>query len=278
MELVQIRDIVCCPKLFVRNLKGDVVKKYTELLSSDWGEADHWPFPPLTLYRVDGELLLVDGRHRLEAAREIRSVAVKDRSKKAVPCEIRIGTIEDAMLAAAAANGKHGEPLTAEERSTAVSMALTADATLSDRSIARMVGCSPTTVARIRDLLEEVGVVEAPVFRVGGDGKKRQTKTVAEKKAELIKEIEAVGKGIEQQLSIMDSCWEEQRQESADARAARPSPSEIERKRFLDIFLRSYNRRELLSSLIPKLEPADLAFFASLIEDRMAALSQSTPR
>lgn len=265
MEQIPIQEIVLATGLNVRGIKDDLVKKYAEALGyvGDWGEPDCWPFPPLTIYRVDGRLLLADGKHRLKAAERNRYATV--------PCDVTDGEMSDAMLAAAAANGKHGEPLTAEERSTAVRMALTADATLSDRAVARMVGCSPTTVGRIRDLLEEVGIVEAPVFRVGGDGKKRQTKTIEEKAAELVEQIQTVGEKIEKQLSIMDSCREEQRQEAAHARATRPSPSEIERQRFRQIFLHSHQRQDLLSSLIKILEHSDLAFVASLIEDRLSS-------
>jgi len=186
-ELIPIADLHPDTRVVVRPVDDDVVKKYTDTMRGDWGAADHWPYPPILVYRIADERgdvwpIVVDGWHRIRAAGRM--------GWRAVPCDVVDGTIEQAMIAAAAANGKHGHPLTRDERKRAVSLALQGDASQSDRAIARLVGCSPMTVGPIREALEDVGAIAQQRERVGADGKVYPTMSRDEHKEKTLHEWE----------------------------------------------------------------------------------------
>ena len=74
-------------------------------------------FPPLDVFNVNGEFILVDGFHRLLAAQEA--------GLKKLYCEVRTGTIRDAFLFASGANSTHGFRRTNEDKRKAVERLLT---------------------------------------------------------------------------------------------------------------------------------------------------------
>lgn len=102
-HLVPIKDIVLRDDWQVRGkLLSWLVAKYAVVMASGT------EMPPLTLARINGALVLVDGWHRLAAAKQLRRTDV-------------VATIEDmnekeAEWAAALANTTHGQPLRREER------------------------------------------------------------------------------------------------------------------------------------------------------------------
>lgn len=101
-------------------------------------------FPPVLLRREAGRLVLVDGHHRLEAARQSGQRQI----------EARVACVDgrEGLLLALEANGAHGKPLTRCERREAA-MRLLADAEWrqwSDREIARRCGVSSMSVGRWR--------------------------------------------------------------------------------------------------------------------------------
>jgi hypothetical protein len=69
------------------------------------------PFLPISVAQVEGALLLVDGWHRLEAARECGADEVE--------CLVERMTLKEAFIAAACANTAHGKPLSRDERRSA---------------------------------------------------------------------------------------------------------------------------------------------------------------
>jgi ParB-like chromosome segregation protein Spo0J len=94
-QLVPLADLTLDADLQPRVVVDEaVVEEYREQL------ADGAVFPPVTVYRVENLLLLVDGWHRVAAARRAGLLEVE--------AEVRVGTREDAILAACGANAHHG--------------------------------------------------------------------------------------------------------------------------------------------------------------------------
>lgn len=287
---IPISDLVRDKRLVVRDIHEPVVDRYVETMRGDWGTADHWPYPPITVYRFDGVMLVADGWHRIRAAEQLGS--------KSVPCDIRDGTIEDAMLAAASANGKHGHPLTRDERKIAVRMALIANqGRTADRAIAKMVGCSPTTVGIIRTELVDMGLIDDPFDRIGADGKAYSLPTRARTKKEPEEKTPAWMRGWEEktaevlgaaigddhrdeapQVSNLDTCSPPVSSPPPTKTSATDTPEARERRRFRDMFLRSRFRREVLAALVREMTPGEMAFVAAEIGSRMATTSDEDVR
>jgi len=96
--------------------------------------------PPIVVHR--SSLRVVDGMHRLEAARS--------RGARLVPVVYFDGTDEEAFVAAVRLNAVHGMPLSARDRSAAMERILAAHPHWSDRRIATVCGVAPKTVAAQR--------------------------------------------------------------------------------------------------------------------------------
>jgi len=130
--------------------------------------------PPVLVFDTPNGLLLVDGFHRIQAARR---AGLDD-----VPCEIRRGTFEEARWAAAGANLHHGLHRTQADKRFAVQRALLLRPELSDRAIAQHTGTSHPFVAQLRaagaaarDLAtgNDATPPAQPPKRIGLDGKAR---------------------------------------------------------------------------------------------------------
>ncbi len=125
-------------------------------------------WPPIVVW--DDECVVVDGAHRVEAARRLglRTIAA-----------VRfVGSREEAFLESVRRNVDHGLPLTIGDRRRAAIRVLTRNAHWSDRRVASLCGLSGKTVARLRrEHCDHASTVEAPVIglerRVGRDGKVR---------------------------------------------------------------------------------------------------------
>lgn len=101
-------------------------------------------FPPLKLIGdINGDLWLVDGFHRLSSAAAAGMVEV--------PCEVRPGTLRDAVLASCSANSRNGLQRSRQDKRRAV-LTLAADPEWrkwSDGEIAKRVGVSQPFVSNI---------------------------------------------------------------------------------------------------------------------------------
>src|SRR5580700_11434774 len=99
-----IDDLILEPNLYLRDRLDDfTVERY----------ADSWDrLPPVTVYEVDGALMLADGYHRHAAA--------VMRGRSTIPAEVRHGSFTDALDFVAEVNLFHGLPLTRAERRRAV--------------------------------------------------------------------------------------------------------------------------------------------------------------
>lgn len=111
--------------------------------------------------------LVVDGHHTIAAYRKA--------GRKKVPCTVRFGTWEEAVVAAAGANAEHlGLKRTRADKQRAVGIMLAQlGSEWSDGRIADHVGVSPETVRLARGKLP--APAEQPATRLGADNKQRTT-------------------------------------------------------------------------------------------------------
>jgi ParB-like chromosome segregation protein Spo0J len=96
--------------------------------------------PPIVVHR--DTLQVIDGRHRLQAARL--------RGDELIEVRFFDGDAEEAFIAAVYANRGHGLPLTLADRTAAAARILARCPDRSDRAVATITGLSPTTLAAIR--------------------------------------------------------------------------------------------------------------------------------
>ena len=108
-------------------------------------------FPPAVVFHDGAEYFLADGFHRYFAAKKVGSPGIA--------CDVREGTLRDAILFSFSANGTHGLQRTAADKRKAV-MAMLTDIEWqdwSDREIARQCCVSHTFVSALR---REVGATK----------------------------------------------------------------------------------------------------------------------
>jgi len=121
--------------------------------------------PPIEVYQVGTRLLVTDGAHRVAAAQEC--------GRTTLPALLLTGRTEhEAWLAAITANQEHGLPLKAADRRKILSLLLD-DPRLrkrSDRWLADLIGCSPTTVGDLRREREQIGAIPTEPERTTRDG------------------------------------------------------------------------------------------------------------
>jgi len=150
-----IDDLVLDERLNLRDRLDDfTVERY----------ADSWErLPPVTVFEVDGDLLLADGFHRHAAAVML--------NRKTIPAEVRKGTLSDALDFVSSVNLFHGLPLSRTERRRAVEVKLKLHPDWSDRRIAEAMGIGRELIAKVRRQLVDAGTVRGDLGRVGSDGK-----------------------------------------------------------------------------------------------------------
>ncbi len=157
---LSLRDVETRPDVFqFRHVEVDEqhVKALTAVLQNT-GE----PLDRLTLWQntTDGQLVVVDGHHRLEAYAQAKW-------RKKVPALVHRCSLADARLLALQENGKTRLPLTNEEKLDAAWSLVCLDCSVySKRTITRNTGVSDGTVAKMRrtrrDLLKLKPDAELP--------------------------------------------------------------------------------------------------------------------
>jgi ParB-like nuclease domain len=152
---VPLDDLVLDPNLNLRDRLDDfTVERY----------ADSWErLPPITVFEIDGRLLIADGFHRHAAAVMM--------GKRTIAAEIRTGTFTEALDFVASVNLFHGLPLTRAERRRAVEVKLKLHPDWSDRRMAQELAVSRELVLKIRKQLIESHQIPNLPGRVGADGK-----------------------------------------------------------------------------------------------------------
>ncbi|RME74790.1 MAG: hypothetical protein D6784_09265 [Chloroflexi bacterium] len=128
----------------VRPLDEETVQRYQEVVDR-LPPVEGWQDPD------SGDLYLVDGRHRCEARRR--------EGYDDVELVLFEGSRVDAEVRAFSANLPHPLPLTKLQRKRAIAEIVRRRYTRSNSWIAEEAGCSPQTVARIREELEAGGKI-----------------------------------------------------------------------------------------------------------------------
>jgi hypothetical protein len=155
IQEIDLDDLVLDPALNLRDkLDDDTVTRYMDA----WGR-----MPPVTVYDVEGRLLLADGFHRHAAAVTL--------GKRTIAAEIVVGSFAEAMDFVAGANLFHGLPLTRSERRRAIEIKLRLHHERSDRHLAEEMSVGRELVAKIRRQLIESKEIPAGATRLGADGK-----------------------------------------------------------------------------------------------------------
>jgi len=127
----------------------DTVKEYIDVLDD---------LPPITVFEVDGEYVLVDGFHRY--------AAYKQAGRDTIPCEILQGTLDDAREYACGANRAHGLRRNDGDKRKAVEefFKIPGRDTLNNSEAARKLGVSVPFIKKVRD---ELGVKVSPTAHHG---------------------------------------------------------------------------------------------------------------
>lgn len=125
---VPISDIVFADDINIRQeLRQDAVDRYAEILDD---------LPPIQIWQPNGKMLLVDGWHRIAAAKKI--------GRSEIEAEVHKGDRTEAMVAAILANTAHGVPLSMAERDEGI--VRLAKAGWSHRRIAKAIGKSASRI------------------------------------------------------------------------------------------------------------------------------------
>jgi hypothetical protein len=129
-------------------------------------------FPPVILFRHEGDYYLTDGFHRIAAAKRIDR-----RDIEALVCKSRGVAIAQSIRE----NTTHGLSLTREDKRRAIKLAVHEFPNLSSREIAKMCGVDHKTVEAVRG-------VYPPTRRLGADGKTRRPKAVTDERGTPVPE------------------------------------------------------------------------------------------
>lgn len=150
-EMIDLNAIQIRPEFQARSveLDEDTLARYRESVET-LPPLEVWPDPE------SGAVYLVSGRHRL-AARRAEGCTQTD-------VIILEGSYEDAFVRSRTANAAHGLPYRPEDWRRAMRDVVKARCARTNAWIAREIGCSPTTVARVRLELERAG--EIPCLEV----------------------------------------------------------------------------------------------------------------
>lgn len=135
---IKLTDIILEEALQIRdNISQERVSEYTEIF-------DDLPPPILGVDRCN-VLRIIDGNHRIQAAKQLK--------KKMIRAEIRKATYNEMLFLAFEANSKCGLPLTTKEKRRAVEKVLKMEefTKFSDREIAKRLGVSQALVSKIRN-------------------------------------------------------------------------------------------------------------------------------
>jgi hypothetical protein len=142
----------------------------TKVIEYAEGVTEGWREPIRVIRLADGRMVVTDGFHRIAAHQEA--------DLDAVPAHVRDGTMDDAILEAAAANASHGLPRDAQTKRNAV-LALLNHADWGNRSVqwlAETARVSRTLADKVRREWEAGRAPKGDDTRVGKDGKARPAK------------------------------------------------------------------------------------------------------
>ncbi len=122
-------------------------------------------FPPITVFQVGKDYILVDGFHRVAAYRK--------RGLDPVSCLVEQGTLDDAREFACCANQGHGLQRSSADKRNAVErfFAIPGRDVLTNSEVARRLGVTVPFVQKVRD---QLGVKASPASHMGAGAAKTQ--------------------------------------------------------------------------------------------------------
>lgn len=154
VEIVSPKEIVIDRALNPRlGVDKETVEHYVEVFDQ---------LPPIEAFDTERGRVLVDGWHRLAAAKAL--------GKERIQARVRAGSYLEAKEYAALANLRHGKPLTRDERRNVVETLLLLHAERIDTWLAADAGCSSHFVGERRRVLEAGGLIDQINSRQRPDG------------------------------------------------------------------------------------------------------------
>ena len=134
-----------------------------EIIEEYCGDLDS--LPPITVFKVGDEYILVDGFHRRDA--------FERSGRDTIPCVIIVGSLEEAIEYACCANGAHGLRRTDDDKRNAVETFFTilGNDALSNSEVARRLKVSVPFVQKVRD---SNGIKASPFAHHGVGAEKRR--------------------------------------------------------------------------------------------------------
>jgi hypothetical protein len=161
-------DNILIDKRYQARVKGLDEVHVTDLMNA-YGQADAEIEPPRVWIIPAVGNVLTRGFHRLEALKRL--------GRKRVECEIRNGSIADALTDAASGNNTHGLKRTNADKKRSVEMVVEAHPDWSNRRIADEAGVSHNFVTELRQLSsDDSSNSKTPEKTTGKDGKERPAK------------------------------------------------------------------------------------------------------
>jgi hypothetical protein len=161
-------------------LDQDVVKEYAECMK------DGDKFPPVTVFYDGSEYWLANGFHRY--------FATKSNGELEIECEVKQGTLDDAVLYAFSADGRQGLSRSAEDNRNIIIRMIQHPVwgKWSNAEIAKHVGVSKMTVGRVKASLEKDK--PAPTKKIykdkHGNESTIETKNIGKTKEKKVKQEE----------------------------------------------------------------------------------------
>jgi ParB-like chromosome segregation protein Spo0J len=121
-------------------------------------------WPPIKVVKRDDRYLLVDGFHRLTAAKNL--------GLERIAAEVvQVRGDEDLHALAFQLNALHGRPLTRDDRKAFAARLLEINPECSNREVSRRSGLAQATVAKVRTELEAETRIAETHTRIGRDGR-----------------------------------------------------------------------------------------------------------
>jgi len=156
-------------------LNHDVVKEYAECMK------DGQKFPPVTVFHDGSEYWLANGFHRY--------FATKSNGELEIECDVKQGTLDDAVLYAFSADGRQGLSRSYEDKRSIIIRMLQHPVwgKWSNGEIAKHVGVSNMTVGRVKASLDKEQGKPAPTKKKyknkHGEESTIETKNIGKEKA-----------------------------------------------------------------------------------------------
>ena len=165
IQNIKMDEVVTAETATRSGVRETAVAEYAELIRNGT------KMEPAVVFDVNGTLHLASGTHR--------RAAYQAAGRTHMPCEVRSGTLWDAVQFGIADNQKHlGERLTVADKAVAVRRVLQMRPELSNAAIAQLCAVSAKTVAKYRNKLVLTREIPESQVRTGRDGRTISTSAI----------------------------------------------------------------------------------------------------